>query len=141
MSIDHFREFAGKLHAPHFLGFIQIIATHAEFRESWAVAAFYYEVLGQTGLSDPVRALGYERAGLAHLELRQYARARDMFLGLQAFPERLLVALGNLGLIAEETGDIESARKYYETVIERDRAGEAGIWAQRRLSAISREDP
>ena len=141
LAIDHYRPFGGQVHAPHFLGFIQTIATHAEFRERWAAAAFYYEVLAQAGLSGPVRALGYERAGVSHLKLRQFVKARDMFLGLQNFPERQLVALGNLGLIAEETGDLEAARTYYETVIARDRAGEAGIWAQRRLSAISREGP
>jgi tetratricopeptide (TPR) repeat protein len=141
LSVDHFRKYGGQVHAPHFLGFVQIVATHAQFRERWAAAAFYYEVLAQAGLSDPVRALGYEGAGKAHLKLRQFRTARDMFLGLEGFPERRLVALGNLGLIAEETGDLETARAYYETVIERDPSGEAGDWARRRLSAVSREGP
>ena len=100
-----------------------------------------YQILAQTSRSGPVRALGYERAGTAYLKLRRFDEAREMFLGLQLFPERELVALGNLGLIAEESGDLDSARTYYETVIERDRAGEAGIWAQRRLSAISSGGP
>jgi len=141
LSIDHYKAFGGQVHAPHFLGFVQIIATHAEFREKWAAAAFYYEVLAQAALNSSTRALGFERAGIAHLKLHQLRKARDMFIGLEGFPERELVALGNLGLIAEETGDLEAARRYYETVVERDPGGEAEAWARLRLAVISGESP
>lgn len=135
-EVEHFRAFGGQVHAPHFVGFIQTIAAHAEFRERWSEAAFWNEVLGQAGLDPATRARGFERAGQIHLRLRQYRRARDLFLALAEYPPRAAVALGNLGLIAEETGDVEAARRYYEQVLERDVRGEPAAWARRRLEQL-----
>jgi hypothetical protein len=47
-----------------------------------------------------------------------------------------MVALGNLGLIAEQTGDLDRARALYREVIERGRRGEARAWAERRLKGL-----
>jgi hypothetical protein len=59
-----------------------------------------------------------------------------MFDALRNFPDREMVALGNLGLIAEQKGDLERARDLYREVIERDRRGEARAWAERRLKRL-----
>jgi tetratricopeptide (TPR) repeat protein len=140
-SVDHFRAFGGKVHAPHFLGFVQTIGSHAEFRERWADSAFWHQVLAQAALSPATRALGYERAGIAHLQLGQIPAARALFSALREFPEREVAALGNLGLIAEETGDPDGARALYLEVIRKDREGTARRWAEARLAELDGREP
>jgi hypothetical protein len=140
-DVDHFREFVGELHAPHFINFAHTIAEHAEFVRRWTEAAFWYEVLAEAAPSRNTRALGYEKAGLACIELRELGRAHELFTVLRSFPEREVVALGNLGLIAELRGDVETARDYYDQVIAKDRKGQAAEWARARRAQLSGADP
>jgi tetratricopeptide (TPR) repeat protein len=135
-EIEHFRRFGAEVHAPHFLGFVQTIATHAALAERWGEAAFWYEVLAQAALHPHTRALAYEKAGVAHIELDHLPRAKTMFNALRDFEAREVVALGNLGLIAELEGEMELARDYYDEVIAMDRDGRAAEWARGRRAAL-----
>jgi tetratricopeptide (TPR) repeat protein len=137
-EVEHFRSFGAEVHAPHLLGFVQTIATHATLVERWEEAAFWYEVLVQAALHPHTRALAYEKAGLAHIELGHLPRAREMFTELRAFEAREVVALGNLGLIAEMEGEPELARDYYDQVIAKDTEGRAAAWARQRRAALVR---
>jgi hypothetical protein len=59
-----------------------------------------------------------------------------MFNALRDFEAREVVALGNLGLIAELEGEMELARDYYDEVIAMDRDGRAAEWARGRRAAL-----
>lgn len=135
-EVGHFRAFGGQLHAPHFIGFVRTVAAHAEFRERWEDAAFWWEVLAQAGLDPATRATGTERAATIQLRLGHDRIARDLFVELSAYPPRAAVALVNLGRIAEKTGDLEAARAYYQQVAGSGSGGEAAEWARRRLQGM-----
>ncbi len=136
LPVGDYASFASSVHRPHFIGFVHSIAAHAELRQRHREAAFWYRILTNTAEDPAMRALGYERAGVNDLRDGQLVAAREMFNALTRFPERELVALGNLGLICEREGDIDSARRYYEEVSSRDVRGEAGTWARQRLAAL-----
>jgi tetratricopeptide (TPR) repeat protein len=136
MSVDFYVQWASHLHAPHFFGFLETIAAHAEFRHRWDQAAVYYETIARASDKDEVRASGFERAAGARFQAGELDRAEDLFRELERFPDQRLVALGNLGLIAERRGEIPEARSYYETLVREDPSGEAGTWARSRLAAI-----
>ena len=133
---DHYQSYESKVYPPHFVGFVQTIAVHAEMGEHQDQAAFWYRILSQTAEDPTMRVLGFERAGINYLDLGQFEKAREMFHELARFPELELVALGNLGLVAERDGDPETARSYYELVSSKDPGGEAGAWARQRLAAL-----
>jgi len=136
-EVEHFLEWASVVHAPHFIGFAQTIADHAEFTERWEEAAFWYQVLARAALTPELRALGHEKAGMAYMELGELQRAREFFLLLRSYPPRELVAIANLGFVSELDGEYGIAAGYYEEVLARDPNGTAGEWARRRLAALS----
>ena len=135
--VDHYLAFTDALHAPHFINFAKGIGRHAEFAHRWSEAAFWFEVLAEAARTRETVALGYERAGLACIELRELGRAQEMFIALRSYPEREVVALGNLGLIAELQGDPQRARDFYDQVIVKDPNGQAAEWARARRAKLS----
>lgn len=140
LKVSHYREFVDDVHAPDFLGFVEGVAVHAEQEEQWAVASTYYAILMQT--APPENRPWYaERAGITAISAGQLDNAQTMFDWMLARDPRAVVALGNMGLIAERRGDRDAARSWYERCIEADREGSATRWAEQRLRLLDvRED-
>lgn len=137
LTPDHYREFADDVHAPDFLGFVESVAVHAESEQAWGVASDYYTVLTETAFPDD-RPWFVERAGITAISAGFLDRAEEMFERMLARDPQAVIALGNLGMVAERRGDLESARTWYERCIAADHEGTARRWAEQRLAALDR---
>ena len=134
-DVTHYREWGDRLHRPDFMSFAEQVAVHSEQEGAHALASVYYEVLAETA-DDDLRPYWIERAGVTALNADDVPRARVMFESLLQQQPRSVVAMGNLGLVAERQGRLDDARTWYQRCIEADEEGTAARWARRRLDAL-----
>jgi tetratricopeptide (TPR) repeat protein len=133
---DHHRAWTGRVHPPHFTDFLLTVAEHAEFRERWYHAALYYGTLAGAAGDEELHRLGLEKCAASLFNAGDFEASARWYEELSKYPDQRLVALGNLGLIAERQGDYAAARIRYEYVVEADPGGEVGEWARQRLDAL-----
>jgi 4-amino-4-deoxy-L-arabinose transferase-like glycosyltransferase len=133
---DHHRAWTGRVHPPHFTDFLLTVAEHAEFRERWYHAALYYGTLAGAVGDAELHRLGLEKCAASLFNAGDFEASARWYEELSKYPDQRLVALGNLGLIAERQGDYAAARIRYEHVVEADPGGEVGEWARQRLDAL-----
>ncbi|HKK71552.1 MAG TPA: glycosyltransferase family 39 protein [Candidatus Krumholzibacteria bacterium] len=136
---SHYRAWTERVHAPDFLAFAEQVAVHAEREERHRQAMTYYRILGETSEPD-LRPYWIERAGIAAVNADDLRRATTLFRALLERDPGNVVALGNLGFVAERTGRSDEARTWYRRCIEADTEGTASRWARRRLEAMDGGD-
>lgn len=129
-----YTEYADRIHAPHFFAFVDAIATHALLRDRFQLAELYYGTLQQT---QPERNPAVEeQLAFVKLKLGKFAESEQLYRRvLQANP-RSIVALGNLGYLAEESGSVAEARRWYEQCIRVAGSGPQADWARERLAGL-----
>lgn len=136
LKLDHYLAFREDVHAPDFLGFVEAVAVHAEQEGQWSVASTYYAILVQTAPAEN-RDWYAERAGITAISAGSLEHARTMFEWMLARDPQAVIALGNMGLIAERRGELEQARDWYLRCIAADGEGTARRWAEQRLRALA----
>ena len=77
--------------------------------------------------------LGLEKCGAMLFNAGDLDRSKLWYEQLSRLESHRLVALGNLGLIAERQGDYATARARYEALLGSD---EYGAWARERLEGL-----
>lgn len=135
LAVNHYRDWAADVHAPDFLAFAEQVAVHAASEGEHTLASTYYQILGETA-EEELRNYWIERAGIEAVNAGALEDARRLFEHIVARDARNVVALGNLGLVAEREGRIEDARVWYRRCIEADTEGTARRWAERRLAEL-----
>ena len=135
LDTAHYREWAENVHAPDFLAFAEQVAVHAASEGRHAHASTYYRILGETAEPE-LRDYWTERAGIEAVNAGALDEARRLFEAIVARDARNVVALGNLGLVAERKGRLDEARAWYRRCIEADTEGTARRWAERRLANL-----
>ncbi len=139
LDSTHYRAWAERVHAPDFLAFAEQVAVHAEREEAHRQALTYYRILAETAEPD-LRNHWIERAGIAAVNADQLEQAASLFRTLLERDPGNVVALGNLGFVAERAGRPAEARAWYRRCIETDTEGTASRWARRRLERMDGDD-
>jgi hypothetical protein len=125
--------------AGDWLAFVANVAHHAATTARWQLAVPYAEAVvtlgGPEGRTDAV-----SRLAVARYHAGDLAGAEELFTELATTPDRQVVALGYLGVLAERRGDRETAAAFYRQVIALDPVGGAGDLARQRLAALAAAD-
>jgi tetratricopeptide (TPR) repeat protein len=133
-----YREWASRLHSPHFLKFLENIANHAAIKGYFEIAAVYFQML--YGASPPEDRINVtERLAESFKQLERWDEAEAMYNELLRERPRHVSALMNLGYIEERKGEIVRARELYERCARLDPNGRAGGWASQRLQSLQGE--
>jgi len=135
LDVEHYVEWGSDVHAPDFLAFAEQVAVHATAEGDHAHAKVYFLILAETA-EQSLRAYWAERAGLAAVNANQIEEGRLIFQQILAEDPRNVVALGNLGFVAESVGRFDEARMWYQRCIEVDTEGTATTWAERRIAGL-----
>jgi hypothetical protein len=129
---SEYREWAPRLHSPHFLRFLENVATHAAIEQRFDLAAVYFQMLYESSPRDD-RIGVTERLAEALKQAGRWDEAEAMYSELLRERPRHVVALMNLGYIEERRGENIRARELYERCVKLDPKGWAGQWARQRL--------
>jgi len=126
--------------ARDFTTFVATVAHHAALAERWPQAVPYAAALravaDAAGRPDATR-----RLAVALFMNADPAGAEPLFRELAEIPAERVVALGYLGVIAEQRGDSAAAATFYRQVIALDPSGKAGSLARRRLQTLAAGAP
>ena len=127
------REGAG---ARDFAAFVAAVAYHAALAERWQQAVPYAAAM--RALADPAgRPDATRRLAVARFLSGDVTGAEPLFRELADVPAEQVVALGYLGVIAEQRGDSAAAAAFYRQVMALDPSGHAGDLARGRLQGLA----
>ncbi len=130
-----YRPWIDRLHAPHFLGFVENVALHASKAAMPDVAWLYERALLETCPPEK-RRIVRPRAAYTALLAGDLEAADSLYQQVLADDPQNAAALGNLGYVREKQGRLEEAAQAYRRCIEIDRQGQAATWARQRLDAV-----
>lgn len=144
-----YREFDGRLHAPHFHAFLDGIGNAAYQKQMYDIAERYFQALDETTAPEADRPW-LPGLAAAKLETGQPAEARDLCRELLRRDPQNYQAEAMLATALEALGDLPGAIQHYERCalladeIVRGRATEPGdtgperfaAWARDRLQAL-----
>jgi tetratricopeptide (TPR) repeat protein len=130
-----YREWASRLHSPHFLRFVENVATHAAIEELFDIAAVYFQMLYESKPREE-RIDIMERLAESLKQAGRWDEAEARYTELLRARPRNVIALMNLGYINERKGDTVRARELYEQCARLDPTSRVGQWAMKRLESL-----
>jgi tetratricopeptide (TPR) repeat protein len=131
-----YRAFADRLHAPHFLAFVEGVAAHALQQEKYGIADLYYTALLENSPPED-RPRVTEQLAFVKLRRAEWTDAERLYRRVVTDRPRDAIAAGNYGFALENLGKLDEARRAYERCIQLDPGeGQAAKWARERLAHL-----
>ncbi len=135
--------YAGRLHIPHYQGFLRGVANAADQAESWELAGFYFDELSSSLGPQGNRELRLgvlERSAYTHLMAKEWARSSQAAeIYLKEVPGDIML-WGYLGKAQEELGNLARSRDCFERCLQL--AGDKvelatwKQWAEKQLAGL-----